>query len=178
MPAALDSVLELLLKYRPALFAQGRLALDTPPAVAWGLAALAVLLAVGIALGYRRTRPATGAVERGALTLLRVGVLALLVVCLLRPVLVLSAAVPRRNTVALLVDDSRSMRVADQDGRARGAWARAALGEGSALRRRLEERFAVRVYRFADVARPTDSLAALRFDGDRSRLGAAVRRTW
>ena len=176
MPAALDSVLELLLKYRPALFAQGRLALDTPPAVAWGLAALAVLLAVGIALGYRRTRPATGAVERGALTLLRVGVLALLVVCLLRPVLVLSAAVPRRNTVALLVDDSRSMRVADQDGRARGAWARAALGEGSALRRRLEERFAVRVYRFADVARPTDSLAALRFDGDRSRLGAALAR--
>jgi hypothetical protein len=99
-----------------------------------------------------------------------------LVVCLLRPVLVLSAAVPRRNTVALVIDDSRSMRVADQDGEARSAWVRRAMAEDTPLRRRLEERFAVRVYRFSDVARPVDSMGALRYDGDRSRVGAALQR--
>src|SRR4051812_48629878 len=113
MTATLESGLELLLKYRPALWAQGRLALDARPVVAWGLALGGLALVALVVRAYRAGRP------RPLLATLRATAVVLVIVCLLRPVLVLDAAVPKRNTVAILVDDSRSMRVRDvRDGAA------------------------------------------------------------
>src|SRR5436190_2188640 len=51
--------------------------------------------------------------DRIALSWLRAAALALLVVCLAGPVLLVATAVPRRNVVAVLIDDSRSMAIAD-----------------------------------------------------------------
>ncbi|WP_158508910.1 VWA domain-containing protein [Gemmatirosa kalamazoonensis] len=181
---SLDRALELLLKYRPALYAQGRLAFDAPRPAAWALALVGTVLVAVAVTAYRggalRVGSTVGSpVRRRAhplLAALRAAAIVLLVVCLLRPVLVLDAAVPRRNTVAVLVDDSRSMRVRDFDGRPRADFARAMLGSASPLRRALGEQFAVRVYRFSDVAAPVDSVGALAFAGDRTRLGAALDR--
>ncbi|GLC25965.1 hypothetical protein [Roseisolibacter agri] len=176
MLAAIDSVLELLLKYRPALFAQGRLAFDAPHRVAIALTIGGVLLAALVAWTYARARGGATRRDRALLTGLRVAALAVLVACLLRPVLVLAAAVPRRNTVAILVDDSRSMRVRDWDGRARADAAARLFAPDAPLRRALEAQFGVRVYRFAEQAARVDSLGAMTFAGDRTRLGAALDR--
>lgn len=181
----MDTGLELLLKYRPALLAQGRLAFDQRPAVLWGLAALA-LVVVGLVLWTYRAPPRTAApgapARRPLLAALRAVAVALVIVCLMRPVLVLDAAVPRRNTVVVLVDDSRSMRVADWDdagttgaaGRVRADFARAAFAPGAPLQRALSDQFTVRLYRFSDVLARADSLSALAAAGDRTRLGAAL----
>jgi uncharacterized membrane protein len=107
---------------------------------------------------------------------LRLTTLAVLAVCLLRPVLVLVASVPGRNTVAVLVDDSRSMRVADWEGRPRGAFAAGALGEGGALLAALAEQFTVRVYRFSSAAERVPHAGGLALAGDRSYVGAALER--
>ncbi|MGZ8471018.1 MAG: hypothetical protein ACXW61_15070, partial [Gemmatirosa sp.] len=135
MPAALDSVLELLLKYRPALFAQGRLAFDAPSRLTLVVVLGGVALAGLVAWTYARARGGATPRDRTLLTGLRVAALAVLVACLLRPVLVLAAAVPRRNTVAILVDDSRSMRVRDWNGRARADAVAQLLAPEAPLRR-------------------------------------------
>jgi uncharacterized membrane protein len=176
MLAALDSVLELLLKYRPALFAQGRLAFDAPTGVAVGLGVAGVALAALVAWTYAQARGGATPRDRTLLTVLRVAALAVLTVCLLRPVLVLAAAAPRRNTVAVLIDDSRSMRLADWGGRPRAEAAARLFASDAALRRALDAQFAVRTYRFADVAARTDSVRGLSFAGDRTRVGAALDR--
>ena len=176
MLAALDSVLELLLKYRPALFAQGRLAFDAPTSVAVGLGVAGLLLAALVAWTYAKARGGATARDRTLLTVLRVAALALLVVCLLRPVLVLAAAAPRRNTVAVLIDDSRSMRLADWGGRPRAEAAARLFASDATLRRALDGQFAVRTYRFSDAATRTDSVRGLSFAGDRTRVGAALDR--
>ncbi|MCK7469582.1 MAG: hypothetical protein MZU95_01330, partial [Desulfomicrobium escambiense] len=59
--------------------------------------------------------------------LIRLSTVALLLVCLMRPVLVVRAVEPQRNVLAVLVDDSRSMTIADQDSEPRSAFVREAL---------------------------------------------------
>jgi hypothetical protein len=179
MPSALDRLFELLFKYRPAVFGEGRLALDAPGPVAAVVLAVAVIAAALAAASYWRlggAAPGGAAGRRGVLLALRLTTLAVLAVCLLRPVLVLVASVPGRNTVAVLVDDSRSMRVADWEGRPRGAFAAGALGEGGALLAALAEQFTVRVYRFSRAAERVPHAGGLALAGDRSYVGAALER--
>jgi hypothetical protein len=51
----------------------------------------------------------------------RVALLLLVLACLFRPVLVVRAAVPQQNVVGVLLDDSRSMQIADMDGQPRAS---------------------------------------------------------
>ena len=54
--------------------------------------------------------------QRMALALLRVVALAILLFCIFRPVLVVKAAVSQQNVVGILIDDSRSMQLRDENG--------------------------------------------------------------
>ena len=123
----LDAIFRLLFNYRPVVFQQGdfRLAPDhrfvhrrrrssSPPSRS-------------TILTYRRTRD--GATRGTALVLtgIRLATLLLVLFCLFRPVLVVKAAVPQQNFLGVLVDDSRSMQIADVDGQPRSAFVDAAL---------------------------------------------------
>lgn len=183
MVVTLPSGLELLLKYRPALYGQGKVAFDAARPVIWTVLVVAAVVATAVVWTYRHvgSDPVRGVRrasprDRALLIGLRLATLAVLVVLLMRPVLVLSAAVPKRNTVAILVDDSRSMRVRDWNGRPRADFARTALADAAPLRRALAEQFGVRLYRFSDLARRVDSVGGLQFAGDRTRLGASLDR--
>ncbi|WP_420439980.1 glutamine amidotransferase [Candidatus Palauibacter sp.] len=109
---------EFLFKYRPVVFERGDLSLAAPW---WGV--ILVFLGVGavvwFALEYRRVGPTVEARDRWVLMGLRAAALGVLAFLLLRPVLLVSTVVPRRNFVAVLLDDSRSMRVADENGATR-----------------------------------------------------------
>ena len=109
---------------------------------------------------------------------LRVLALAALALCLLRPALVLSTVVPQETFVGVVVDDSASMRIVDQNGQARAQWVQAALGEApDSLRSQLEEKFKVRMFSFSDDGRRIGDPQELTFSGTTSRveegLGAA-----
>lgn len=109
---------EFFFKYRPVVFERGDFSLAVPW---WGviLVFLGVGLVVWFALQYRGIGPTVAARDRWVLMALRAAALAVLAFLLLRPVLLVSTVVPRRNFVAVLLDDSRSMRVADEDGETR-----------------------------------------------------------
>ncbi|MGH7443301.1 MAG: glutamine amidotransferase [Longimicrobiales bacterium] len=168
-----DALFEFLFKYRPSVLQAGRFAIAPPVPIAW-IAAAVVVLAVLVVVLYLRVRGRT-LPRRATLALLRVGALAVLGFCLLRPQLILSTVVPQQNHVAVLVDDSKSMRIAD-GGEPRAAAVQRALAPDGALLTALSERFRVRQYSFADATSPLDDVGALTFAGERTRLAPALDR--
>lgn len=172
----LDRVFELVFKYRPLVFTQGDLAFS-PPWPAW-LVVCAVLAAAAAACWlYGRGRQGAPARVRVWLLGLRLSALALLLFALLRPVLVLRAVEPQRNVLAVLMDDSRSLAIADRDGVPRHTFIEQAFGPDRALRAALAERFTLRFFRFSSKAERVPGPESARFDGTRSEIGQALQQT-
>jgi uncharacterized membrane protein len=162
-------------KYPPVLFQRGSLVFSG----GWSWAVLVLLLIGAAAAGwsYFRSPAPLKRRDRVVLLALRLGVLGVLAFALSRPVLVVSAVRPRENTLAVLIDDSRSMQVTDEGGRSRGGALLAILGdERSGLLARLEQQFKVQLYRFSDRVERIGGLSELTFQGDRTDLAAALER--
>src|SRR4051812_28528590 len=82
----------------------------------------AAAVAVLALLTYRGVSPTDRKVDRAVLVALRLAALGVLLFCLFRPTLILKAAVPQQNFLGVLIDDSRSMSIADRDGQPRSAF--------------------------------------------------------
>ena len=171
----MDSFVELLFKYRPVVFERG----DFVLAASQPLVIVVVLAAIALALAwsYRQARGKSTPRDRVILTVVRAAVVAVAGFALLRPTLLLSTAVPQKNAVAVLIDDSRSMRISDVAGRSRADVAQGLVGtRDSALARALGERFQLRYFRFSSGAEPMLDGRAMTFAGGRTHLGAALDR--
>ncbi len=169
----LESIFHALFRYPPVLFRKGALALEPP----WPIVIPLLVLAGGIALAvqaYRRADPRLTGRDRLALGGLRALALAVVTVCLLRPVLVVATVVPQRNVVAVVVDDSESMAIADRTGETRAGAAARLLGGESGLLAELAERFTLRLYRLASGGERIAGLDSLRQHGDRTDLARAL----
>ena len=170
-----DTLFAFFFKYRPSVFAQGDLAFGSPASVI-ALLLIAAALGVPAVLSYTRVRGKSSPRDRWILGALRVSAIVLLMVCLFRPMLLLSAAVPQRNYVGVLIDDSRSMQIADVNGKPRSDFVRQRLGVDSALVKQLAERFQVRFFRFGGdaerIARPDD----VTFTAPSTHLSTAIER--
>jgi uncharacterized membrane protein len=95
--------------------------------------------------------------------------------CRFRPTLIVRAAVNQQNVIAVLLDDSRSMQIADQAGKPRGEYVREQFGSAdSPLMKSLAERFIVRTFRFSSTAGRMTSPADLTFSGSQTKLGPAL----
>jgi uncharacterized membrane protein len=170
MSPALESVFAFLFKYRPFLFHKGQLVMAPP----WPAAVALVLGALAVAGSYARARGGSAA-DRATLAAVRTAALALVLFCLSRPALVLSTVVPQQSFLGVLVDDSESMKIAD-DGEARGAFATRTFGPGSALTRALALRYKLRYFRFSEAADRLPQVADLSFGGHRTSLAHALER--
>ena len=111
----MDAFVELLFKYRPVVFERGDFVLAAHRPLLIVAATLALVL--GLGWTYRRVRGKSTPRDRILLTAVRAAIVGLAGFALLRPTLLLSTAVPQKNAVAILIDDSRSMRIADAGGR-------------------------------------------------------------
>ena len=172
-----ESLFEFLFKYRPNLYEKGELAFGGASSRAM-LAALLVIGAVAAAaVTYRNVRAKSTPRDRAVLLGLRVATLAVLLLCLFRPMLVLSAALPQRNFVGILLDDSRSMQIADLEGRPRSEFVgQQFTPEESALMKQLSERFMLRFFRFSSSAERSAGAQELTYLGAQTHLGDALDR--
>lgn len=174
MSQIFDSIFEYLFKYPLVAYERG----DIVWSGSWSLLLLLPLVLLGgglVAWSYRRNRGVASVRTLWALAAIRTLGFAIILICLLRPTLVVSTAVPRENVVAVLVDDSRSMEIADIDDQPRGFLAREAfISEESALLGELRERFMVRHFRFSSGAERLRSSGDLTFQGHRTLLGPAL----
>ena len=152
----MEAIFEFLFKYRPVLFREGDVVLRGPwPLVTLLLAGIVVAALVGYS--YLRPRGRAGTIDRGIMALLRAGALVVVIFCLLQPTLVLQAVVPQRNFVGILIDDSRSMNLPNEDGEPRSTFVTEQLAMEGDLMRALSERFAIRTFAFSSTTgRVTD----------------------
>ena len=177
------SLFEWLLGSPPVAFDRGQVELLVPWAAFWIAAALIVVLAF-LALGYRRVGGRLRRPGRLLLAIARGAAIALVLWCLLRPQLVLSLVVPQENVVGVLLDDSRSMQIADGDERMeRGESLRRAFPADDAVDRdpaalgpALRETFVTRLFRFSDRVERVDSAGELTFGGPRTDLAGGLAR--
>ena len=138
------------------------------PLPAWALLLVVVAAALVAWAAYRRV--ALAAPQRRTLSLLRFITLLWLVVCLMRPVARVSEDT-RDAIVPVLVDASRSMGLADADGRRRIDEARLLLD--THLLPALAPRFQVELLRFGDTLSSVEP-ASLAATDRRTALGAAL----
>ncbi|MEZ5283477.1 MAG: glutamine amidotransferase [Vicinamibacterales bacterium] len=168
-----EGLFRFLFDHSPAVYAQGEIRW-----AAWAGSFVAVAVtavAIGAAVASYRAGARLALRDRLVLTTLRVLLLLVVLACLFRPMLVVRAAVPQQNVVGVLLDDSRSMGIADMDGEARAAYVRSAFGTAdSGILAALADRFAVRVFRFASTATRAAGGSELGFDGTETRLGASL----
>ncbi len=171
-----ETVFEFFFKYRPIVFGEGTLAFR--PTVATFVAAIAVVVIGVVTLRtYQRVRANTRPVDRTVLMVVRLAILAVLLLCLFRPVLVLSQVVAQQNFLGVLIDDSRSMDIADRDGATRADFVTEQFGgEESPLLTALADRFAIRLFSFSSATNRITSVDDLTFDGTRTHLAQALTR--
>ena len=135
---------EILFKYPLSIFHRGTFVFLTPWPV-W-LMAIGILLAAGLLFWQvRRNHGMLSGLRPIAIWLLETGMVALVLFLLWHPALSVATLRPQQNVVAVLVDDSRSMAIADSSG-TREAAAKSVLNSG--LLKALGEKFQVRLYKF------------------------------
>ncbi len=164
---------ELLFKYPASLFHKGQFVLLTP----WPLWMLALaIIAAGAALFFhvRRNHGLLSGARPLAIWLLETGMVALLLFLLWHPALSVATLRPQQNVVAVLVDNSKSMGIADSGG-TREAEAKKALDGG--LLKGLSEKFQVRLYEFGKEPERIPSTAALNAQRQATRIGDTLERT-
>ena len=168
-----ETVFEFLFKYSPRLFERGTLTwlgLGTTMVVPL----LVVVGAVAVA-SYARAPAKVRLRDRVLLAGFRVAAFLLLGFCLLRPALVLSSSVPRRNAFAVVLDDSRSMQIQDEGSGTRLDQAKRIFDDSAgALVKALADRYAVRLYRFSEATRRLGHTAELGATGGRTDVAQAL----
>ncbi len=148
---------QFLFKYPVPVFTKGRFVLLAGWPV-WALAALIVAAAGGLALlvGWRlrRATPELRSWRGWLIWGLQSALVALLLFLLWQPAMLVSELNSQQNIIAVVVDDSRSMRIADSDGKTREASAIAALENG--VLAGLQKRFQTRLYRLGSALTRVD----------------------
>jgi uncharacterized membrane protein len=170
-----DSVFQFLFEYRPNLFRQGTFRFAPPAGTP--IAAAVVVAAILIAFfSYRilRSRADVNWGKRAVLAALRLAVIGIVLFCIFRPVLIVKAAVSQQNVIGVLIDDSRSMQINDQNG-TRADFVRRTFGNpDSPIMRALSDKFLVRTFRFSSSTTRVTSPSDLTFTGTQTRVAAAI----
>ncbi len=170
--SVIDAIVTFLFKFPLRVFERGEMVIaPVVPALVITSAAIVAVLLVGILYARVRTLAPRDRIVLGTLRALAV---LLVLGCLLRPGLVIASAVPQRNVFAILMDDSRSMRIRDVGDSSRLAQVQRAFDDTAALSRTLGERFALRRFRFGADASPLASARDLTGAGTRSDLARAL----
>jgi uncharacterized membrane protein len=167
--------------HEQAVFTNGRFGFDVRPRFVF-LILIVLLAAVFIYFIYIRPRWRLTSGTTAALVALRAALLALMVVLLLRPVVVVSSVIPRSSYVAVVVDDSLSMKLRDVPGGATRLETikQALLNENSgkpSFLSRLEEKFKTTLYGFSSALTSAKDGNDLNGEGRSSNLAGALDET-
>ncbi|HWD00665.1 MAG TPA: glutamine amidotransferase [Candidatus Sulfopaludibacter sp.] len=163
---------ELLFKYPLSLFHKGQFVFLTPWPL-W-LMGLAIVCAAGLLFWHvRRNHGMLSGLRPMAIWLLESCMVAVLLFLLWHPALSVATLRPQQNVVAVLVDGSRSMAIADSSGTREEA-AKKLLDAG--FLKSLAEKFQVRLYEFGKEPERIQKTDEVKATAPASRLGDTLER--
>jgi uncharacterized membrane protein len=167
---------QFLFKYPGPVFTKGHLVMLSPwPS--WLLPLLIVALAGGLAvLVHRRLRDAAPKLQSWRAWVvwgLQSALVALILFLLWQPAMSVSSLNSQQNIIAVVVDDSRSMAIADSDGKTRESAALAVL-QGGVLSG-LQKRFQTRLYRLGSEVRQVDGLKQIEPTETATHIGQGLK---
>jgi uncharacterized membrane protein len=164
-----------------AVFANGRFGFDVRPGILV-LVLISLVFGTFIYFIYLRPRMRLTKGTTVALVALRAGLFTLMLLLLLRPVVVVSSVIPRSSYVAVVIDDSQSMKLRDGAGEASrlDTVKQALLNETPGKRSfldRLEEKFKTNLYGFSGGLSHLKDGNDLNAEGRSSDLAGALDET-
>jgi uncharacterized membrane protein len=162
---------QFLFKYPSNVFAKGKFVLLSPWPV-WLLIALIAIAGAGLYWNNRQNRGALNALRSTVIWLAQTALIALVLLMLWRPAISVARLRPQQNVVAVLVDHSRSMGIAD-DGKPRLQAAKEVLNTD--LLPDLNKKFQVRMYGFGRDAMRIDQPDGLVADDNATRIGDSLK---
>jgi len=162
---------ELFFKYPASLFHRGQFVLLAPWPV-WALGAAILAAAALLWWHVRRNHGLLTGARPAAIWTLEAALIALVLFLLWHPALSVATLKPQQNVIAVLVDDSRSMSIAESGG-TRADQAKALLAGG--LLDDLGKKFQVRMYRFGKDAERIQKTDGLKAGGEATRIGDSLK---
>src|SRR3989440_3832481 len=168
---------QFLFKYPSAVFRKGQFVL-LGKVPGWLLVAAMVAAAIGLALlirwKLRNAAPELRNWRAWVIWGIQSALVALVLFLLWQPAILVAELSSQQNIIAVVVDDSRSMSIADGEGKTREAAAGAAL-EGGVLTG-LRQRFQTRLYRRCRELTPADGPREIMPVAPATRIGDNLKR--
>jgi uncharacterized membrane protein len=170
----MDQLVQFFFKHKWSTFARGQFGFANRPS--WLLIAI-IAIAFGLIVYFVYIRPGYRINSKAKIGLiaLRASLLALLFILLMRPVVVVPSIIPKSTSLALLADDSRSMQLADENGRSRIDAAKEILSNNSQFIRGLDEKFKAGLYGFSTNAAKIKDAGELKAEGPATDIVNALR---
>src|SRR5947207_2380473 len=163
------SIFEFFFRYKPIIYAKGRLAFQLLGSRGWFILFI-IAAAAGAYYAYRNVARDKYSVGLVALRAITFTVLAFI---FLRPVLNISTVLPQESYLAVVIDNSESMKIKDDGQTARSEQLQKQF-ETTNFFKRLNDKFKVRTYRFDNAAERIERPDQMTFAGKRTRIESAT----
>lgn len=163
------SIFDFFFKYTPIVYQKGRLAFQLLGSPAWFVLFI-IAAAAGAYFAYRKVGRDKYSI---GLVILRALTFTVLAFIFLRPVLNISTVLPQESYLAVVIDNSESMKIRD-DGQASRAEQLQAQIESTNFFKRLSDKFKIRTYRFDRDAERIENMGRMTYEGKRTRLESAT----
>ena len=169
----MEQVVSFLFNHRQALFSKSQFSLAARPSI---LLVVVLVVALGLLAYFLYAVPAVRLALRWrvALIALRCALVAVILFCVMRPVIVVPSVIPQSSYVAVLMDDSSSMKLPDESNRTRLDALKQLMSANSAFYTELVDKFKLRAYRFAGTADRIGNASELSGAGDETNLTSAL----
>ncbi len=163
------SIFEFFFKYKPVVYEKGRLAFQLVGSPAWFILFI-IAAAAGAYYAYRNVARDKYSI---GLVVLRAVTFSVLAFIFLRPVLNISTVLPQESYVAVVIDNSESMKIKDDGQVSRSEQLQKQL-ETTNFFKRLSDKFKVRMYRFDRDAERIEHMGRMNYSGKRTRFESAT----
>ena len=171
----MESLARFLFGHEPAVFTNGQFGFDVRPRAVI-LIPLVLLLTAFIYFVYIQPKLRISQPIKATLVLLRATLIVFIAFLLLRPVVVVSSVIPRSSHVALLIDDSLSMKLQDMPANSSrlNSLKESVFSGQNSLLTRLEEKFKTDLFAFSQELFALKGAEDLFGEGTGSDLGGSL----